>query len=245
MKGNYLSLDLLRVHGGWQSRRGNARSINCDGGVVSISRNCMVAAIFDGVGQTQPVQSYVQFWMRYFAKAALRLARFSVQMFRHFIEQGQYLGRASGYFWETLAYAAIVFDFEAHKAWAISCGDCRVGGLCSDGTIDWLTPVHTGANAFGEPFERENARLNQRHLLTKSLNTRRFCEPAILDIEISQAESAVLATDGFWLEHRLLGVAVDELEYDASIWVPHASREMRSDFIDRANFILYRCCGAG
>ena len=78
-------------------------------------------------------------------------------------------------------------------------GDCRLG-LLKNKTIQWLTPVHTGANPLGNDFENSMALLPERHILTKSLNLRRHFDPETFKYKISADDIFVLATDGFWLD---------------------------------------------
>jgi serine/threonine protein phosphatase PrpC len=78
-------------------------------------------------------------------------------------------------------------------------GDCRLG-LLNKKSIQWLSPVHTGANPLGNDFETSMKLIPERHILTKSLNLRRNFEPEIFELVASPNDIFVIATDGFWVE---------------------------------------------
>lgn len=79
------------------------------------------------------------------------------------------------------------------------CGDVRLGKLEENNSIAWLTNVHTGANVFGEFFERTMLEDPNRHILTKCLNLQRKFEFDVTPIEEVKGEY-LIATDGFWAE---------------------------------------------
>lgn len=85
------------------------------------------------------------------------------------------------------------------SVWGYTIGDARVGKLGGD-DIAWLTNVHTGANPLGELFTEEMKSAPQRHLLTRSLNMQRSFNPDYYEIDVSDIESLVIASDGFWAE---------------------------------------------
>ncbi len=78
-------------------------------------------------------------------------------------------------------------------------GDCRLG-LLNKKSIQWLSPVHTGANPLDNDFETSMKLMPERHILTKSLNLRRNFEPETFELVASPSDIFVIATDGFWME---------------------------------------------
>ena len=78
-------------------------------------------------------------------------------------------------------------------------GDCRLG-LLNKKSIQWLSPVHTGANPLGNDFESSMKLIPERHILTKSLNLRRNFEPETFELVATPNDIFVIATDGFWME---------------------------------------------
>lgn len=87
----------------------------------------------------------------------------------------------------------------SNRIFGFCAGDCRLGVL-NNKSIQWLSPVHTGANPLGNEFEHSMALLPERHILTRSLNLRRKFEPETFELEVSSDDIFVIATDGFWME---------------------------------------------
>ena len=92
-------------------------------------------------------------------------------------------------------YRSVVSD----KIVGLCAGDCRIGKRQAD-CIEWLSPVHTGINPFGELLNPEMRYKEERHILTRSFNLRRDFEPEEFELLFSPNDEFVLATDGFWLE---------------------------------------------
>jgi len=87
----------------------------------------------------------------------------------------------------------------SNRIFGFCAGDCRLG-LLNNKSIQWLSPVHTGANPLANDFESPMTLLPERHILTKSLNLRRKFDPETFELETSDEDIFVLATDGFWME---------------------------------------------
>ena len=102
------------------------------------------------------------------------------------------------------------------KAQVIHCGDCRLGTRLSDGSIIWQTNVHTAANPEGLWFSENDCSKPDRHILTRSLNARRFHTPDVQQLSFSDATRWLLCTDGYWAEHLLAKKSWLKLEDDAS-----------------------------
>jgi serine/threonine protein phosphatase PrpC len=85
------------------------------------------------------------------------------------------------------------------SVWGYTIGDTRIGKLGGD-DIAWLTNVHTGANPLGEFFTEEMKSAPERHLLTRSLNMQRPFNPDYYKIDLSDKQSLVIASDGFWAD---------------------------------------------
>ncbi len=78
-------------------------------------------------------------------------------------------------------------------------GDCLLGRINGDTTIDWLTVPHTAANKTDpEKLIEEIVLDEQRHSLTRSFKARRYEQPDIYMIGINAGEKIILASDGFW-----------------------------------------------
>ncbi|MEM5550438.1 hypothetical protein HJP15_01355 [Pseudoalteromonas sp. NEC-BIFX-2020_002] len=97
------------------------------------------------------------------------------------------------------SFLSLYRNYSSNKVYGFSAGDCRLGLINNKG-IEWLSPVHTGANPSGNNFENSMSQAPERHILTKSLNLRRKFEPETFELDSSTDDVLVLATDGFWME---------------------------------------------
>jgi len=97
------------------------------------------------------------------------------------------------------SFLSLYRNNSSNKVYGFCAGDCRLG-LLKDNSIQWLSPVHTGANPLGNDFENSMSLVPERHILTKSLNLRRKFEPEVFELETSIDDVFAVATDGFWME---------------------------------------------
>lgn len=97
------------------------------------------------------------------------------------------------------SFLALYRNDSSNNVYGLCAGDCRLGVL-NNKSIQWLSPVHTGANPLGNDFERSMSFVPERHILTKSLNLRRKFEPEAFEFDTSTDDIFVVATDGFWME---------------------------------------------
>jgi hypothetical protein len=124
---------------------------------------------------------------------------------------------------ETACYAGFFVDFVNKAIWAFSCGDCRVG-LLQDGSPSWVTPVHSSANWRGEEFTLEHAQSSTRRIVTRTLNSKRFVRPEVIQMDYDPAALWILATDGYWIDRLMLSDAALCLD-DASFLQIHAGAD--------------------
>ena len=137
---------------------------------------------------------------------------------------------------ERASYAALLLHSNG-DAWAMACGDCRVGALL-DEQVEWVTPVHTLANPWGQEFVRSHAKLPARHTLTRCWNAKRFDPPHVVALN-APCSGFCLSTDGYWLEHQWLGIAQQALQDDASCLVLGACTGIRGLGAEEKNFVLH------
>ena len=78
-------------------------------------------------------------------------------------------------------------------------GDCTLGFLGTEGSVNWITAPHTLANAVKKLTLADIAKSRARHLLTYSFRAREFVAPTIEKID-ALASHLVIATDGFWAD---------------------------------------------
>ena len=85
---------------------------------------------------------------------------------------------------------------DTHRVWGYCAGDVRMGYVRA-GALNWVTPLHTAANAF-VPFTDELNSSPSRHILTRSLKPNRPFKPEYFEFSLSDERQVVCATDGFW-----------------------------------------------
>lgn len=95
----------------------------------------------------------------------------------------------------------IMVQADDDQVMVIHAGDCRLGRLLNQKqSIDWLTTVHTLANAITDLSDAELSAHPNRHLLTRSFRPRQFVHPEYCQFSLFPDDSLVIATDGFWAE---------------------------------------------
>lgn len=201
----------------WQSRKGCERAENRDACGVLITPSQTVAIVADSTEHGSRGVAFVTHLITQVLCFAKSRADITPESLLEAMRAAHKELRALGYLHEKAAYAVLVLKPDTGTAWAINCGDCRVGRVAADGKLQWLTPVHTGANALGEEFSMDHATTEERHLLTRRLRVTRFDEPAITPLELTRCQTWVMATDGFWIEYLWLGGDQNRLEDDASV----------------------------
>lgn len=81
----------------------------------------------------------------------------------------------------------------------IHAGDCRLGRITQSGTIQWLTKVHTLANAIHDISDHELRSHPNRHQVSRSFRGSKFMSPECNVFDLQHSDSGLLlASDGFW-----------------------------------------------
>jgi serine/threonine protein phosphatase PrpC len=119
------------------------------------------------------------------------------------------------YLHETASYIILIYDKNTKNGWVLHCGDCRFGLMQSDG-INWLTNVHTLANADGNFFSASHYDDPKRHTVTRCLNAKRFIVPEIQKVDLPENVPWLLCTDGYWAEYKGKKKEWEQLSDDAS-----------------------------
>lgn len=201
----------------WYSRKGNNGTDNRDFGAFLSTPTFELAVIVDASQRGALGADLARDWGTSVVDAARGLSTFSAEelmlRLRIFHEKLRYR-----YLTETASYAIAGIDHDG-TAWGMSCGDCRVGLIHMD-QKNWLTPVHTLANAIDGAFERRHADLPSRHTVTRCWKSKRFDQPEVVTFAAG-SDRICLASDGHWLEHEWLLNPLDELIDDASCLVLH------------------------
>lgn len=111
------------------------------------------------------------------------------------LRAGQKHLRAERFIAERASYIAIVLSRDTRDIYVFFCGDCSLGMRALDGGIKWLTQPHTLNRALGELGI--DADTSKRHIVTRTLNAKRFDAPEVRVIPSTSSRILVLATDGF------------------------------------------------
>lgn len=111
-----------------------------------------------------------------------------------------------------LTHAALAGDFQrdsasyvlfcadtARRAIALHAGDCLLGHRDGEGQISWLIQPHTLANALSAVPHAILAKLDARHVLTRSFRSRNFVAPDLTLVDL-QDQVLFIGTDGFWAD---------------------------------------------
>lgn len=83
-------------------------------------------------------------------------------------------------------------------AFSIHEGDCCLGLIEQNGSINWLSNVHCAANWQGDLAHETIAQNLSRHQLTRCFSARRESNPEIKHWPITANQHWLLASDGFW-----------------------------------------------
>ncbi len=88
----------------------------------------------------------------------------------------------------------IILDTHDGKLLTAHAGDCRLGKLNKDKSIEWLTKAHTLANAIASLTEEDLTVHPNRHQLTRSFRPRGFIEPEYDDFILLKGDVLLVAT---------------------------------------------------
>lgn len=219
----------------WFSRKGQARKRNSDACAVLNKPSYFIAIIGDASEKGLRGSDYVMSWMKSVVNQIpvehvpscdvilTVMKQVHLQLRPHFPS-----ARAS--------WGALFIDHKNEKIWMFSCGDCRVGIEDAEGSIAWHTNVHSQANWTGEKFSSAHAGMPDRHHITRSLNAKRFVDPDVMEIEYAAQDHWILATDGYWVEHKIKGIPICNLQDDASFLRVAWSKKKRCVESDTENY---------
>jgi hypothetical protein len=201
----------------WDSRRGRESKHNCDAGGVVVRDHFTFAIVTDAAeGKGVVPASYASDWVKNILNIIAGETDINPRSVIEIMKKAHSSLRRR-YINERACYGALLFDHASEIAVAYSCGDCRVGRQIGEEPPEWFSTVHSKVNWNGTPFQQWHAEHPDRHIVTQTLNPRRFEPPEQRGMPFIPGASWVLATDGFWIEHQMLGVGLEELEDDSSL----------------------------
>lgn len=201
----------------WRTHKGLHCHMNGDAGGVFLSAHHVVAVLVDEINPTEARFSLAKHWVRAVVQTAQGLgAQLDPDSLVQGLKEEQGRLRSTGFLHQRAVYAVLVLEREGRRGWALHCGDCRVGSLRPGQKELWHTNVHTMANVLGEMFTEEHALRQERHVVTRCLNARRFVLPELTFLP-EGCDRWVLATDGYWIDHLIRQIPIEELPDDASL----------------------------
>ena len=203
-------------HWQWHSRRGSERRSNADAGGLLNETASLYAVIVDANEPEHGRDDMATTLLRQLFNACASAAPAPpVERLLAALEATHAALRRS-YPTHCAAYAVLVLDDSRQQAWAVTAGDCRIGYQPDTGQVEWLTPVDTAANWSAEDFTLDHARQPERHTLTRCMKATRLAPPHVEPLHWQPSGTWHLATDGEWIERRLLGQEIATLCDDAS-----------------------------
>lgn len=183
----------------WFSRKGFDRVENRDAAGVIDSQVAFLGLIVDGGTKGPKGAAFVKTWITEALNDMAAHAELTVDQALRSMRQALIAIRFK-YPAETACYTALLLRHDIQKAWSLTCGDCRLGFEPEGEELGWLTPVHTVEQYLNGTLSRDSSSLDVRHIVTRCLNTRRFREPEIIELQYSKKGQWLLASDGYWTE---------------------------------------------
>lgn len=228
------------MHWQWISRQGNNRQSNNDAVAIFNDKSLLFVLLADAAEKGNKGAELACYWTQtiaHYVKSANKHPTPAqiVDYMRETHKQLKYQ-----YLHEIASYIILIYDKNTENGWVLHCGDCRLGIKQLD-SINWLTNVHTFANANGDFFNSSHFGDPKRHKVTRYLNAKRFMDPEIQQVTLPKDATWLLCTDGYWAEHRCEQIAWEQLSDDAScleIYSQLSKSELRRDYENY--FILSR-----
>lgn len=200
---------------GWISHQGLRRRSNNDAAAVGRKGDYLLAMLVDAAEQGDG-QALARHWARAVIGTALaeELPPDTVRLIRLMRAEQQQLRHH--HLHAIASYCCALIDLQRRQLHLLQVGDCLAGIQRRDCNIDWLTRPHNlKEQLIWQDYP--SATQNNRHLLTRSLNARRFCPPECQTVTFPPDVELMLCSDGYWYEHLQQGVGLEEVEDDASM----------------------------
>ncbi|WP_028870479.1 hypothetical protein [Psychromonas arctica] len=188
----------LKLYWKFNSAKGLDREINKDLFAIFQTEHSTLVIAFDIATSSPVCPEMAKYYIAQFQqkiKSVTQTNKDQIQQAMH----AAYTETKSAF---KIGKASFILLSYCHKTDILNCfnsGDSRMG-ILGNQSIQWLSPVHTGANPLGQPFTSEMLKMSKRHILTRSMNLQRPFRPEHSQYKISNEYILVIATDGFWAE---------------------------------------------
>lgn len=208
----------------WHSHQGQQRRSNNDAAAIGYVQHCLLAIVVDAAEKSHRGQAFARHWANtIIQKAANSEAYTSPELLIALMHQEQKQLRHQ-YLHDIASYCLLRMELDSGDFQLLNIGDCQAG-IQHNGIVNWLVEPH---------------QVNQ-HLLTRSLNAKRFLRPDIIESTLNANDQLLLCSDGYWYEHLQEGIPEKQLADDASVLnISHGLQHL--DMITDANnlFESYR-----
>ncbi|PTP11651.1 hypothetical protein CWO27_22410 [Vibrio sp. 10N.286.51.C3] len=198
----------------WFSRKGAERDQNSDFTHIFESANYLYLIMVDPSNKGNNGNDFAHWW------GALVVEEIKKEEFDNFYESLVNVMKKIqpkirlDYLKETASYAILRITKTTLCVEVIHAGDCRVA-LRKEVELTYKTNVHTLANR-SQWFGEEHYLCESRHLVTKTLNARRFSMPDYTKFQMNRSEILDVMSDGYWIEYLVIHKQVEGLCDDAS-----------------------------
>lgn len=200
---------------GWTSRQGRARVGNNDAAALGRKDHYVLAMLVDAAEKGNG-QGLARHWSRTVINAALGDAQQLNPAGLVGIMRAEQKQLRQHHLHAIASYSCVLVDLQQQLFHIAHIGDCQVGIQRPGEAINWLNRPH---NLQDQVIWQGAASVTQesRHLLTRSLNARRFCAPDCFSADLPLDARLLLCSDGYWHEHLHLGLDLPSIKDDASV----------------------------
>ncbi|MDI9780675.1 hypothetical protein QM325_23235 [Pseudomonas putida] len=199
---------------GWISRKGKTSLRNSDAAAYGRKDHFVLAMLVDAAEKGDG-QDFARHWCRVVIDAALGASQqLSLEGLVGIMRaEQQYLRQQ--HLHAIASYCCVLVDQQQQLLHVAHVGDCLAGIQPLGAPINWLNRPH---NLQDQPIWSKSPRTAEsRHLLTRSLNAKRFCAPDCLTTQLSPDARLLICSDGYWHEHLHTGVDLHCVNDDASM----------------------------
>lgn len=188
----------------WRSRTGHHRTANSDAACYFVSEEFAIVGLVDAA-ESIDSQRFACDWARIIVQAAREAsAPIDAGEILENLRAAQFNLRYT-YLAERASYSLVAIHRQTGYATVFWAGDCLVGLLTSNvespSEVAWLCQPHTAdthLSAAGVLIQSAN---NLKHLITRSINARRFIPPDSVSLSVLPGQAVVMVTDGYWREN--------------------------------------------
>lgn len=199
------------MHIQWTSRQGRQRATNCDAAALAIAHGQLIVMLVDAAERSASSQGFASHWCRTIVQRLGQLNEPIDANHACAVMQHQQRLLRHEYLFECGSYCLLILNLKELKGTLLHVGDCLTTTLHANQQQESLNQPH---NLLQQPGIQIP---DSRHILTRSLNARRFHQPHQSPVALTSATQLQMVTDGYWAEHLAHSRPLQTLDDDASI----------------------------